>query len=335
MFKNIFEVYAKAIATLFAPVGSLNSILEAALHSNLVADGDTEVKVTSLSTSELSSETINAIQNSMFQDGSKSWLKHIFRVQYHIADSSDNESLDHHIVIADDHVKLDQDKFSVSRYFFYNRRMPHEDDSQCFEFVNAQKLIEIFRFRSLVFKTVSKLSTDQILNSREIKSMFNHLDSNINNFSDVKKAILKKNDLAYAGITRGIYLCNNRFLKQWFNTHNFQRKPNKFRYKLFDAKQALLFGDYSKLTPTFDKFDSLYNNYIDYGNDVINTPLIHVIETWLNDYYLTCLTKVIAFHAFDIKLSNDDISHLFIMEGKKYKRRVRKVNHTVVKSTDK
>ncbi len=335
MFKNIFEVYSKAIATLFAPVGSLKYILEAALHSNLVAEGDTEIKIASLSTNELSSETINAIQDSMFQDGSKSWLKHIFRVQYRIADSSNNESLDHHIVIADDHVKLDQDKFSVSRYFFYNRKMPHEYDSQCFEFINAQKLIEIFRFRSLIFNTVSKLSADQILTSREIKSMFNHLDSNINNFSDVKKAILQKNDLAYSGITRDIYLCNNRFLKEWFNKHNIQRKPNDFRYKLFDAKQALLFGDYSKLTPTFDKFDSLYNNYIDYGNYVINVPLIHVIEAWLNDHYLTYLTKVIAFHAFDIKLSNDDISHLFIMENKKRKRRVRKANHTAVKSTDK
>lgn len=68
---------------------------------------------------------------------------------------------------------------------------------------------------------------------------------------------------------------------------------------------------------------------------MINVPLIHVIEAWLNDHYLTYLTKVIAFHAFDIKLSNDDISHLFIMENKKRKRRVRKANHTAVKSTDK
>lgn len=181
MFKNIFELYSRATTTLFAPVSSSNTILKAALHSEFKINGYKEIKIAPVSVKkELSSETIKAIQKDMFQDNSKSWLKHTFEVKtISIDDSASFENQDiieHHIVIADDHVNLGKDKLSVSRYFFYNRKMPHEYDSQRFEFINAQALIEAFRFRSLVTNTIPKLTADQIFNSQEMKNLLFHLN---------------------------------------------------------------------------------------------------------------------------------------------------------------
>ncbi|AEG40776.1 hypothetical protein [Lactobacillus kefiranofaciens] len=340
MFRNIFELYSKAIENLFKPVSPLNTILKVALHSTLEMDGFKEIKIKSVPVKkELSSETIKNIQDNMFQDGSRSWLKHTFEVKTVGIDDSlgcnDQEDIEYHIIIVDNHVKLNKNRLSISKYFFYNRKMPHEYDSQLFEFINAQTLIETFRFRSLVLNTIPKLTSNQIFDCSAMKNLFRNLNSVDFDFPAIRKAILAKNGKKYAEITRGIFLCNNRFLNNWFNGHNISNTPDSYQYKMFDANQALRFGTYVNLKPLEDDLNTFGGICVDYGNSLPNVPLSYVIDSWLNDFYLSHLTKVMVFHAFQIKLTNEQISKLFVLEDKKKcKPQNRKVTKTIIKSTD-
>ncbi|MCT7696652.1 hypothetical protein ABVC46_02190 [Lactobacillus crispatus] len=345
MFKNIFQLYSKAEKTLFPLTRVPNTILQVALKSELQLEGYKELEIKPVSTkTELSPKTVKAIQNYMFKDGSKSWKKHVFAVKTALEDDSSftgKKSIEHHVMIVDDHIQMNSDKFSISKYFFYNRNMPHEYDSERFEFLNAQNLIKTFRFRIFVIKRIPKFTAESIFNSREIKSMFANLNQNYYltkaEIAQIKETILSENDQNYSEITRGIYLCNNHFLKKWFLSHNISKTPMNYQYKILDASQALQFGNYTKLTPMIEQGTVLDNNYVDYGNSILNAPLSYLTNSWLNDEYLIRLTKVIGFYAFQIKLTKSQICKLFILDdNKKKEERTKNINRsakTITKST--